>query len=334
MSGTAKTVVTGGTGFLGANLVRHLLQRGERVVCLTRRSSPGLCLDGLDVELDQTPLDDVEALKRVLDGARHVYHLAGIFDPSPGGEQRMHDVHVGATRRLLDAGLAAGVERLLLCSSSVTVGFGGLSSLGTEEDFVDATQVYGSSGALRAYHDSKLEAEELVRRHPLDAVTVNPDYILGAWDIKPTSGQMVLTMAQRWLPVYPRGGKCFMDADACAMGHIEAMHRGVSGERYLLGDHNHSYREFMGMVAEVVGRRPPLLPMPRRLASIVGAVGKVAQRVDEHRFAGLDGKVLASMGEQRYRDGRKAIEGFTLPRTPIRESIEKCVRWFRDHDRL
>ena len=328
------TVVTGGTGFLGANVVRQLLERGHRVRCLTRKSSPGLCLDGLDVELDQTPLDDVEGLKRVLDGATYVAHLAGIFDPSPGGEQRMFDVHVGATRSLCDASLAVGVQRLLLCSSSVTVGFGPLDAPGDESTPVDADRVYGTTGALRAYYDSKLDAEALVVEHAQDCVTVNPDYILGAWDIKPTSGQLVLMMAQRWLPVYPRGGKCFMDAVACALGHIEALERGVSGERYLLGDHNLSYRQFMGIVAEVTGQRPPILPFPRRAAKLVGVVGAIGSRFDEHRFAGMDGRVLASMGEQRYRDGSKAIDAFDLPRTSVRESVQTCVDWFREHGRV
>ncbi len=331
----ARVVLTGGTGFLGANLVRQLLSRGEEVVCITRKTSPGLCLDGLDLRLVQTPLDDLEGLKRTLDGARHVYHLAGLFDPSPGGEQRMRAVHVDCTRALCEAASAVGVERLLLCSSSVTVGFGPLSAPGTEDDTIDADAVYGRSGALRVYHDSKLEAEALVRDFPgLECIVVNPDYILGAWDIKPTSGQLVLTMARRWLPFYPRGGKCFMDAEVCAMGHVEAMHHGVPGERYLLADHNLSYREFMGIVAEVTGQRAPAFPLPRHAGTLLGLAGSVGSRFDAHRFAGLNPHVLRSMGEERYRDGSKAINAFDLPRTGVRESVQKAVDWFRANGRL
>ncbi len=329
-----RVVVTGGTGFLGANLVRHLLARGDEVVCLTRSTSPGLCLEGLDVRLDQTALSDVEGLKRVLDGARYVLHLAGIFDPSPGGRQRMREVHVDATAALCEAGRSAQVERLLLCSSSVTVGFGPRSAPGNEDSPLDPDTVYGTEGALRAYYDTKLEAEALVRSVDLDCVTVCPDYILGAWDIKPTSGQLVLMMAKRWVPFYPRGGKCFMDADVCAEGHIQALLQGERGQRYLLGDQNLSYRDFMGQVAEVTGQRPPLLPLPRRAAAAVGLLGRLGSRFDAHRFAGLDGRVLRSMGEERFRDGSRAIEAFDLPRTDIRESIRKAFEWFRSQGRL
>ncbi len=331
-----KVLVTGGTGFLGANLVRHLLARGDEVVCTTRRTSPGLCLDGLDVVLDPTPLDDAEALRRLLDDVDGVYHLAGTFDPGPTGEALMRAIHVDATRSLCEASLAAGVQRLVLCSSSITVGWGGLHDLGDETRAVtDLDRYYGRSGPLRAYHDTKAEAEALVASYVprgLETVTVNPDYILGAWDIKPTSGAMVLAMAKRWLPVYPKGGKCFQDADDCALGHVYAMDRGVPGERYLLGRWNLSYRDFLGTVASVVGRRPPALPLPRRVGELAGRLGAVLQRLDAHKFAGLDRYVLRSMAEERYRSGRKAVATLGVPETPIEQSIEKALRWFRDHD--
>ena len=331
-----KVLVTGGTGFLGANVVRHLLARGDEVICTTRRTSPGLCLEGLDVTLDPTPLDDVEALKRRLDGVEGVYHLAGTFDPGPTGEALMRTIHVDATRSLCEASVAAGVKRLVLCSSSITVGWGGLDDPGDEScPVADLDSYYGPSGPLRAYHDTKAEAEALVKTYldrGLETVTVNPDYILGAWDIKPTSGAMVLAMAKRWVPVYPKGGKCFQDADDCALGHLYAMDRGVPGERYLLGRWNLSYQDFLGATARVVGRRPPAFPLPRRVGSVAGRVGAVLQRFDAHKFAGLDRYVLRSMAEERYRSGLRAVEELGVPETPIEQSIEKAWRWFRDHD--
>ena len=249
-----KAFVTGGTGFIGANLVRQLLGQGHEVVCLTRRTSPGLCLEGLDVTLIQADLSDPQAMRRALDGCQQVYHLAGIFDPSPGGRESMFEVHVNATRSLLQAGKAVGIDRLLLCSSSVTVGFGPKSDPGDEDTLIDPGAIYGEDGPLRWYYESKLAAEALVRDFEgVDTVTVNPDFILGAWDIKPTSGQLVLSMMKGWVPVYPKGGKCFMDADDCALGHIGAMERGRSGERYLLGNENHSYHVFMAMISQSLG---------------------------------------------------------------------------------
>ena len=330
-----QVALTGGTGFVGANVVRQLLARGDRVRCLIRKKR--MALDGLDVDLLPVPLEDtdpgVEALARALEGCEGVYHVAGLFDPSPGGLERMRSVHVDATRALLRACDMAGVRRLVLCSSSITVGFGTRDAPGDEDTPLEPGAIYGTGTALRAYHDTKLEAEQLGATWPgsTEVVTVNPDFILGAWDVKPTSGQLVVSMAKGFVPVYPRGGKCFQDADDCALGHLYAMDKGQAGRRYLLGNENLSYQQFMGIVARVVGRRRPVLPVPNLAVRVAGSVGKRLARLDAHRFAGLDPYVLRSMQQERYRTAQRSFSELGVPRTPIVEAVEKAHRWFVEH---
>lgn len=319
-------LVTGGTGFVGANVVRHLLARGDEVVCVVRK--PNLCLEGLPVRLDTTGITDAEGLTRAAEGCAGIFHIAGSFQTGPGGEQAMLLLHLDATRALLQAGRAVGA-RVLFCSSSVTVGFGGRDQPGDEDTPVDADAIYGQRGGLRAYYDTKLAAEAMVGE--AGGVVVNPDYVLGAWDIKPTSGQLLLSVARGWVPLYPRGGKCFIDADDCAAGHLAAMDRGRPGRRYLLGNHNLSYREFMTVVAELAGRQPPRIPLPNLGLRAVGRLGSLLQRVDPHRFVGLDSAVLLAMQQERYRSGRRSWDELGVPRTPIHETVEKALGWFRTH---
>ncbi len=331
-----RVLVTGGTGFVGAHVVRAHLAAGWKVRCAVRASSPGLALEGLDVERVELDLRDARALEGALADVDAVQHVAGIFDPTPGGAERMRRVHVDATRTLCRAALAQPAPpRLVLCSSSITVGWGSLHHPADEDSPVpDPDTVYGRNNALRAYYDSKLEAEALVRRQVdegLHAVIVNPDYVIGPWDRKPTSGAIILAMARRWIPAYPRGGKSFIDAADCGRGHLQALERGRPGARYLLGVHNHSYRDFMGRVARVVGRSPPLLPMPRTLTGAMGQLGRVLNRLPTERFAGLQPQVLASMQSERYRSGQRAIRELGLPTTPIEASIEAAYAWFRAH---
>jgi dihydroflavonol-4-reductase len=329
-----KVLLTGATGFLGANLVRVLLARGDEVHCIIRK--PNICLEGLDVYTHTIPLVDhpaeVERLKKVMEGCSIVYHLAGIFDPSPGGLDRMVNLHVYGTRALLRAAEKAKVERFLFCSSSITVAFGGKDRPGTEEQGFDAIAAYGSSGPLCTYYRSKLQGEELVRGwQSLDTVIVNPDYIIGPYDVKPTSGQLILSMTKRWLPVYPRGGKCFLGAKECAEGHVAAALHGRSGERYLLGGHNLSYREFMEKVASVVGCRPPKLPLPRMALAVAGNIGEILSSLDPHRFAGLEPNVLRAMQEERYRSPQKMISELGITPAPIEDAIQEAYTWFGQH---
>ncbi len=333
-SGTGrKVLVTGGTGFVGANVVRLLVARGDRVTCTVRASSPGLGLAGLPVKRLRLDLGDPDAVARALRGVDEVYHLAGIFDPSPDGAKLMRRVHVDVARTLCDASLAVGVGRLLYCSSSVTVGFGPRDAPGDEDTpLPPLDDFYGRGTALRAYHDSKQAGEALVASYVsrgLDTVTVNPDYVIGPWDIKPTSGALIVAMARRWIPFHPAGGKCFIDAVDCAKGHLLAMEKGTPGQRYLLGNHNLSYAEFMGIVARVVGRRPPLGPIPGRANRALGRVGRVLHRLDTHRFAGLDPMVLRSMAQERYRTGQRSWDELGVPRTSIEDAVQSAYAWFK-----
>lgn len=329
---SARVLVTGGTGFVGANVVRHCLSRSDAVVCAVRPSSPELCLEGLDVERASLDLFDVKSLVPALKGVTGIYHCAGTFDPGPGGEKKMHAIHVEATQNLCEAALIAGVKRLVLCSSSVTVGFGSKEQPGDEATPIqNVSAVYGESGPLRAYYETKLASENLVKTYNqrgLETVTVNPDYVIGAWDIKPTSGAMILQMKKHRIPLFPRGGKCFVDADDCAAAHLGAMDNGRPGERYLLGNENLSYAEFMGLIAQAVGRKPPNRPLPNSVTWGLGQAGKILTRFRPHAAAGLDPWVLHSMSQERYRSGAKAREELGMPQTPLVDSIAKALKWF------
>jgi dihydroflavonol-4-reductase len=322
-----RTFLTGATGFVGANVARHLLARGHEVVCAVRK--PNLCVEGLPVELVTARLDDEEAMTRAMEGCTGVLHVAGIFDPGPGGEAAMRALHVDATTVLLRAARRQGIDRFVTCSSSVTVGFGPIDAPGDEDSPLDAEAIYGRRGGLRAYHDSKLESERITLA--AGGIVVNPDFVLGAWDVKPTSGQLLLSVARWGLPVYPTGGKCFIDADDCAIGHIAALERGVPGRRYLLGNWNLSYREFITMCARAAGRRPPMLPIPRVVLAGAGRVGGLLQHLDEHRFAGLERSVLNAMMQPRYRSGARSWRELGVPRSPMEETVARTLAWFRQH---
>lgn len=334
----AKYVVTGATGFLGANLVRALLEQGHQVECIIRK--PNRLVEGLSVGLHAIPLvdrsDNVNALAKVMEGAAGVFHLAGIFDPSVEGLSRMTNVHIFGTRALLRAAEQAGVPRFVHCSSSITVGFRKTLPDPTEpcEDWdINPSNIYGSTGALRHYFNTKRQSEELVLGWTgLETVVVNPDYILGPWDVKPTSGQMLLSLCKGRLPVYPSGGKCFLGADDCATAHIAAMERGVPGQRYLLGVHNLSYRELLEKASTVLGTSPPRFAVPRLGTKLLASVSGPFIAVDPHRFAGLDPYVLRSMQENRFRTGAKMTRELGVEPKPIELAIEQTIRWFKEYD--
>ncbi len=327
--------VTGGTGLLGSNLVRHLVERGDRVRVLVRASSPGLGLSGLPVRRVRVDPFDRAALGRALRCVSGGSPCAGGFDAGRGGAERMHRVHVEMTRALIDAALEVGARRLLYVSSSITVGFGPREAPGDEDTPLgDLDALYGVDTPVRAYHDTKAAGEALVlgqAARGLEGVVVCPDYVLGPWDVKPASGAIVLAVARRRVPLAPPGGKCFVAATDCAVAMRNALVRDVAGRRFLLGAENRTYLEILSEIAEVVGRPPPRGTLPPALARAAVGGGRLVRRLVPGRFPFLDPEVLSGTFTERYRSGARARAELGLPGTPIRAAIQAAWDWFRAH---
>lgn len=333
-----KYLVTGGTGFVGAHVVRVLLARGHEVRVITRPQSPTLALKGLPVERVVGDLTSQEDCRRALDGCAGLYHVAGLYDPSEGGEERMRAIHVTATRALFDAALDVGCPRAVLCSSSVTLPYGPRHAPATEDDEDPRGSGSPYSGTMRVYHETKLTAEELGRRYcdaGLEVVIVNPDFVVGSWDLKPTSGQLILQMASApWIPFYPPGGKNFIDAEDCALGHVLAFERGQPGRRYFLGNENLSYREYMAIIAWVVHKPEPTIPLPMALGRAVGRMGEWLRPWLPPQVSSLEADLVEAMFMERYRSPTRARVELGLPITPVVRAVERAWTWFKRHGYL
>lgn len=329
-----RVLVTGATGFIGANLVRVLLARGVSVRVLVRSSRPSPVLEGLSVESIQGALDDPATLARALEGITQVYHLAGTYETGAGAAERMWTSHAEGTRHLGEAALRAGVSRMVVCSSSITLPFGTQAQPASETDpdpYLHTEPPY--AGELLGYYRAKRgqEAQALaLTQKGLPCVIVNPDFVLGAWDVKPSSGAIILQVARLpWLPVYPPGGKSFIHAEDCALGHVLAMEKGTPGSRYLLGDHNLSYGEALSVIARVVGRPPPGMALPRGLLGLAGGLERVAGRLLPEGQA-----LTARLGATfigRYRSPERARRELGLPSRPFEAAVVDAWAWFRAH---
>jgi dihydroflavonol-4-reductase len=294
--------VTGANGFLGFHLVRHLHDRGAPVCALVRRSRPELQALGIPIRA----FDE-------LDGVESIAHVAGTFAMHGAFRETMTEANVRTTERLLASG-----KRIVLCSSSITIGFGPREAPGNEDTPLDP-RVYGD-GPLRAYCETKLAAEALVLG--AGGTVVNPDFVVGAYDFGPTSGGLLLMLARGRLPFWPRGVKCFQAVGDCVAGMAAAIDRGGRGRRYFLGGENLPYRTFLEMGAEALGVRAPRLPLPHELAARVAAIDPTG------RLPSPD--VIRAMALERYRDGSRARAELGVPSTPIRDAIGEALRWFRD----
>lgn len=321
-------LVTGGTGFVGAHLVRALLDRGETVRCLVRPGGDRRNLAGLPVEVVEGDITDPPATARAVRGCETVFHAAAAYrlwvpDPAP-----MYRVNVGGTRTVLAAAGEAGARRIVYTSTVGALGNPGDGRPGTEETPVTLAEMVGH------YKRSKFLAEqEALRLHRtgLPVVIVNPTAPVGAYDVKPTpTGQMIVDFLRGRMRGILRTGLNLVAAADVAAGHLLAAERGKAGERYILGHANLMLEEIFALLSRLTGIPAPRLRVPYVVAYAagVGAEG-IARLTGRPPRIPLTGVRMAR--KVMFFDPAKAVRELGLPQTPVEGALREAVDWFTAH---
>ena len=316
-----KLLVTGATGFLGSTLVPLLREAGHDVRLLVRSGAP---VEGA-VKGD---VRDVDSIRRALHGIEAVYHLAGLVSRDPADARKMYELHVDGTRNLLGEAARAGVSRVVLASSSGTIGVSRTRHVATEEDDYPIETVGRWPYYLSKIYEEKIAIE--FARRGLPVVILNPSLLLGPGDGRMSSTQDIFRFLMGRIPVMPRGGISFVDVRDAAQAFVAALTRGNVGERHLLGAANWEFHEFFERLGRIAHRSPPLLRLPSRLKfSAAHWMEKWAR--DRGREPDLPASDV-EMGEcWFFIDSSKSerLLGFH-PRDPV-ETLSDTVRYVRDH---
>lgn len=323
-----QTFVTGGTGFVGANLVRLLLEQGYSVRALVR---PDSCLDNLrhlDVERVQGDLTDPD-LAQAMQGCQSVFHVAAHYSLWQRDRQALYRSNVLGTRNVLAAARQAGVERTIYTSSVAAIG------VGPNGQAVDETHQSPVAQLIGHYKQSKYWAEqEAVQavKAGQDIVIVNPSTPIGPWDIKPTpTGDIILRFLRRQMPAYVDTGLNLVHVRDVAWGHLLALQRGKTGDRYILGHQNLTLKQILEQLAQITG-----LPAPQRAIPVW--IPLAVAWVDERLLAPLGKPPAVPLDGVRmsqhpmFYDASKAVRELQLPQTPIVTALKDAVEWFLEHN--
>jgi dihydroflavonol-4-reductase len=317
-------LVTGATGLVGNNVVRQLVARGARVRTLVRSNSPvgSKALTGLPVEEVNGEITDEDALDRALDGVTTVVHAAAFVHCGWRYGQAMREVNVEGTRCVARAARRAGA-RLVHVSSVDTIGIRHDGIPGDEETPPGGMPQF-------PYVVTKLEAERVVMEEVgrgLDAVIVNPAYMLGPWDWKPSSGRMLLEVGAGKGLFAPPGSNDFVDVRDVAAGVLAALVKGQTGRRYILGGHALRYLDAWRVMAHVTGRMQPLGIAPRPCVRIAGWVGDLKAMLTGHEGPMNSAATLTSLLPHNYSCQRAIAElGYSF--RPFEDTVQDAWDWF------
>ncbi len=321
-------LVTGGTGFVGANVVRELLGEGATVRVLARPGGERRAVAGLPVEIVEGDLGEPASLQRAVVGVATVFHVAAdyrLYAPDP---EALYRTNLQGTRAILGAAAEAGVRRVVYTSTVGVLGIPADGSPGTEETPVTLADMVGP------YKTSKFLAEEVAlqfARAGAPVVVVNPSAPVGPWDVKPTpTGRMIVDFLRgRMLASFDTGLNIVHVRDV-ARGHLLAARQGRVGERYILGHANLSLTEILRLLADITGLRPPRFRIPYAVAWTAAACLEGAARLTRGTPAvALTAVRLAR--KRMYFSPAKAVRELGLPQTDPQEALRDAVDWFFAH---
>ncbi|TZF98904.1 NAD-dependent epimerase/dehydratase family protein (plasmid) [Chryseobacterium panacisoli] len=315
-----KVCVTGATGLLGTNVIIKLLQNGYSVIALVRKKSGWLGEENENLKLMEADLSsDLSLLLKDVDC---IIHIAAETRQNLIRYEEYRKVNYETTVNLFTCAESAGVKKFLFVSTANTLGYGNTAFRGNEK----APQLYPFTHSL--YAQSKLEAEDYLLKNcnNTDIIIVNPTFMIGAYDSKPSSGKIIFWTWKKKLVFYPKGGKNFVHVEDAANGILNAVEYGKTDEKYLLANENLSYKEFFEKVNRITNQNPIMIAIPNRALSFLGLIGDGLRKLNVK--TNLSSSNMKALQICNYYSNQKSIKELSVQYQSVDKAIEDAVQYF------
>lgn len=320
-------LVTGATGLVGNNLVRQIVTRGQSVRVLIRTPTIPPALSDLTVEIARGDVRDQPSVNAALRGVRCVLHAAADTHIGWHHWDRQRAVNVDGTRHVAQAARAAGARMVHV--SSVDALPASTDGSPVDEETADHCKV------ACTYVVTKREAEQAVREEieqGLEGLIVNPGFMLGPWDWKPSSGRMLLALAKGWTPAAPGGGMSGCDVRDVAHGILNAAERGQTGRRYILAGENISYLDAWRLFAQTAGRSGPKFRWGPLVRILSGRIGDLWGTLSGNE-TDVNSAMLQMSQMLHYYSSDRARRELDYQTRPFAETVRDAWNWLQEHRR-
>lgn len=318
--------ITGITGLLGTNLANKLLDDGYRVTAIARDSTKyfGKRTENLHL-IEKGLFDDYDAH---LNGVDVVVHIAAVTATNLVEYTEYERVNYLATTRLFTKAEEQKVPMFIFISTANTIGFGSLENPGVEENEIR------KPFSKHFYAQSKLQAEKylLEQNGEVKVKILNPTFMIGANDSKPSSGKLLLMGLDKHVVFCPPGGKSFVPVKDVVTAIISSFTNGKSQERYLASGYNLTYKEFFIKLKTITQQSQILIPVPKVLLLFVGAIGNVLQFFKIKTSLSLDN--VKALCVNNYYSNQKSKDELKVSYSPLEDAIRESADYFIDKKKV
>jgi dihydroflavonol-4-reductase len=319
--------VTGATGFLGSHVARALAEQGADLRLLVRPTSNLRNLEGLNTETTSGDLRDPASLEKAMSGCEVVFHVAADYRLWVQDPAEMYRSNVEGTRAILEAARKNKIRCVVYTSSVATMGFTGNGRPADEDSPVSLADMIGH------YKRSKFMAEQVAMeagRNDLRVLTVNPTTPVGEQDIKPTpTGRIVVDFLKGKFPAYVETGLNLVDVRECALGHIAALEKGKSGERYILGGEDLTLKQILDKLGAISGLPSPKIKLPYFVAYAAGLVDQTVSGSLLGREPRATVETVRMGKKKMWASSDKAQRELGWKPVPAENALRRAVEWFR-----
>ena len=308
-----KVLVTGGSGLLGANVVEALLCQGHEVNVLLRKTSNTIGLSGLKKTVHYGDLNDEDSIVSAAKGCNWIVHCAANTKQWKTSQGEHDQVNLEGTKNIIESAGRAGVEKLVFISTANTFPLSNDNGI-----------------QLNSYYvRSKRAAEDFVlAQNIVPAVILNPSFMIGARDSKPSSGQAILHYLNNKLVFTPAGGKSFIHVKDVADAVLSALHLDIEGKRMLLANDNRSYLSFFQLIGKLTNQDKTLIPIPPFISILGGAFGTLYGKLSGS-MPKLNLENAEIINSNLFYNGDAAYRQLGITKRPLEEAILDAVEWFK-----
>ncbi|MFW6268382.1 MAG: NAD-dependent epimerase/dehydratase family protein [Marinilabiliaceae bacterium] len=324
----SKVLVTGANGLLATNVINELLTNGYEVRGLLRNSKKYRGPGHDNLQFIETDITDTKTLNKAIKGCNLIIHVAALTSHHITEYSPYQKINAEATETLIQQSIQNHCKKFIYVSSANAFGFGDINTPG------DESQPIRPPFSESFYAQSKLEGQERVLKYrdQIHVTVVNPTFMIGPFDGKPSSGQIIKLGYKKKIIFCPPGGKNFVNASDAARGVVAALEKGKNGEAYLLAGENLTYREFFQKLSALTQNKAIYVTLPGFLLRFAGRLGNFLQKTGIQTPLSLTNNKMLCV--KNFYNNQKAIQELDVVFEPIEKGIREAIEWFRKNDML